>query len=108
MSGMSEVLKAAAKRAGIVDLDALALADTSKDDGSIANADAIVAALREAKPFLFPPKMARDMSEAERSEALAAIKRGPPPIPVETTKRATEMSEQERREYLREHARRFG
>ena len=53
-------------------------------------------------------KHARDMSEAERTEALAALKRGPPAVPVETTKRAGEMSEQERREYLREHARRFG
>jgi hypothetical protein len=53
-------------------------------------------------------KHARDMSEAERAEALAAIKRGPPAVPVETTKRAAEMTELERQEYLREHKRRFG
>jgi hypothetical protein len=53
-------------------------------------------------------KHARDMSEAERAESLAAIKRGPPPVPVETTKRASEMTEVERQQYLAEHRRRFG
>jgi hypothetical protein len=65
--------------------------------------------MSEAPPPTDPqPKMARDMDAAERTQALAAIKRGPPPVPVETSKKASEMSELERREYLAEHRRRFG
>jgi hypothetical protein len=65
--------------------------------------------MSETPPTTDPqPKMARDMDAAERAEALAAIKRGPIPTPVETTKRASEMTELERQEYLREHRQRFG
>ena len=54
------------------------------------------------------PKKAKDMNPDERAAALQSIKRGPPPVPVETTKRATEMTELERQEYLQEHRKRFG
>jgi hypothetical protein len=54
-------------------------------------------------------KHARDMSESERQAALAELKRGPKPAPVEieTPKTAKEMRESERQEWLREHIRRF-
>jgi hypothetical protein len=54
------------------------------------------------------PKLAKNMTPEERRTALESIKRGPPPLPVESTKRASEMSELERQEYLREHRKRFG
>jgi len=54
------------------------------------------------------PKLAKNMTPEERRTALESIKRGPPPTPVETEKRASQMSELERQEYLREHRKRFG
>lgn len=54
------------------------------------------------------PKKAKDMNPDERAAALKAIKRGPPPTPVETEKRASQMSQLERLEYLAEHKKRFG
>jgi hypothetical protein len=71
----SEQLKIAAQKAGIIDLDALALADMNKDDGTARSADELVAALKQAKPHLFRPKMARDMSRAERENFLKEHKR---------------------------------
>ena len=62
MATRQEQLEAAAKRAGIVDIDAVKLADESKA------ADESIAALKAAKPYLFEPKMARDMTELERQE----------------------------------------
>jgi hypothetical protein len=53
-------------------------------------------------------KHVSEMTPEEQAEALRILKRGPPPAPVETTKRASEMSEVERRDYLAEHKRRFG
>jgi hypothetical protein len=65
--------------------------------------------MSEAPPPTDPqPKMARDMDAAERAQALAVIRRGPIPTPIVTSKKATEMTEQERREYLQEHRKRFG
>lgn len=50
-------LKVAAKDAGMVDLDGLKLLDTAalkvNDDGDVENAAEALAALKEAKPFLF-------------------------------------------------------
>lgn len=50
-------IKAEAIKAGIVDVDGLALADLSKvtikDDGGIDGAEAAIKALKEAKPYLF-------------------------------------------------------
>jgi hypothetical protein len=54
------------------------------------------------------PKKAKDMNSDERAAALKSIKRGPPPTPIETEKRAIDMSELERREYLAEHKKRYG
>ena len=77
-------LKAHAIKAGIVDLDALALADLSgvklNDNGEIEGAEAALEALKKSKPYLFaqttastqqPPKgdqqktTARDLSDAD-------------------------------------------
>ena len=50
-------LKAHALKAGIIDLDGLRLADASKlslsDDGEVVGADALIATLRQEKPYLF-------------------------------------------------------
>ena len=54
------------------------------------------------------PKKAKDMTPDERAAALKSIKRGPAPTPIETEKRAINMSELERREYLAEHKKRYG
>jgi hypothetical protein len=54
-------------------------------------------------------KKARDMDEAERAATLAALKRGPKPDPVplpDGQKRAADMTERERQEWLAEHKRR--
>lgn len=52
-------LKAEALKAGMVDLDGLKLADLSQvrlaESGEVEGADALVAALKEAKPWLFGP-----------------------------------------------------
>jgi predicted protein tyrosine phosphatase len=53
-------------------------------------------------------KLARDMSEAERAEALAAIKRKPTPEPMDVTIKAKDLTPAERAAWLKEHARRFG
>jgi hypothetical protein len=53
-------------------------------------------------------KHARDMSPEEAAATLKELRRGPKPVPVETTKTALEMTEVERQEYLREHRKRFG
>lgn len=50
-------LKAAAIKAGMVDLDGLKLADLSKvklgEDGEVEGADALMASMKESKPYLF-------------------------------------------------------
>lgn len=50
-------LKAHALKAGIIDLDGLRLADTSKlalnEDGDVVGAEALIEALRQHKPYLF-------------------------------------------------------
>ena len=57
---------------------------------------------------------ARDMTPEQKAAALAAIIKSagratePPPTPIETEKRAIDMSELERREYLAEHKKRYG
>jgi hypothetical protein len=56
-------------------------------------------------------KRASEMTEAERAEALAELKRGPKPEPMPITdqpKMAKDMSQQERQAWLAEHKRRFG
>jgi cell wall-associated NlpC family hydrolase len=88
-------LKAAALKAGMVDLDGLKLADLSSvklaEDGSVEGADALMASLKEAKPYLFgatnssstpgakpapkpaEPKSAKDMDADEYRKAKAAM-----------------------------------
>lgn len=91
-------LKAAALKAGMVDLDGLKLLDLSgvklTDAGEIEGADAIMAAAKAAKPYLFgapgantsstqappPPKApemkhARDMTQAEYAAARAQFRK---------------------------------
>lgn len=90
-------LKAAAVKAGMIDLDALALADLSKcklnDKGEVEGADELMEALQKGKPYLFAdpstsstnkpppkgetkPKMATEMTDEEYAAAKAkAIKR---------------------------------
>jgi hypothetical protein len=86
-------LKAAAIQAGMVDLDALKMLDTSKitidDDGEVVGADTLIAAAQKDKPYLFgatktsstatPPKVdtttrvnAATMSKEEYAAAKAA------------------------------------
>lgn len=89
-------LKAAALKAGMVDLDGLKLADLSKvkllEDGSVDGADALMEEMKKAKPYLFgtpnsssssnnppPPKdpkakNAKEMTDEEYRAARAAIK----------------------------------
>lgn len=54
---MRAELRSEAMRAGIVDLDGLRLADTTgvvfTDDGSVEGVDAVIARLKETKPYLF-------------------------------------------------------
>jgi hypothetical protein len=54
------------------------------------------------------PKLAKNMTPQERASALAILKRGPAPEPMPTDRKAQDMTEQERAEWLREHKRRFG
>jgi hypothetical protein len=86
-------LRSVALKAGMVDLDGLKLADLSSvaldERHELSGADELVARLKEAKPYLFTrpspgssnpepppkpgdktPKMAKDMTEAERTEFL--------------------------------------
>jgi hypothetical protein len=90
-------LKAEAVRAGIVDPDGLKLLDTSNaklnKDGEVEGADALIAELKRAKPWLFggfpsssssaiappamPPrqKLATDMTDSEWRTARAALRK---------------------------------
>jgi hypothetical protein len=54
-------------------------------------------------------KHVREMTEAEAAAKLAELKRGtmPEPEPLPLGKHASELSETERAEWLREHIRRF-
>jgi ribosomal protein L29 len=53
-------------------------------------------------------KHVREMSETERAETLAELRRGPKSEPMPIDKTAKEMTPAEREEFLRECARRFG
>lgn len=80
-------LKAAALKAGMIDLDGLKLADLSgvklAEDGSVEGADALMASLKESKPYLFG---------SANSTTTTAVK--PPPKTTEA-KKATDMSAEE-------------
>ena len=107
---VSAALKAAALRAGIVDVDALALADLAKDNGTTEAAAEIVAALQKDKPFLFQRHM-RDMTPSEvdqwwREHAKRFPNGAPRPAPIDVSKMAKDMTEAERRKFLDECKRR--
>ena len=54
-------------------------------------------------------KLAKDLSPEARKAALDEIKQRRPKLaPMDTTKKAAEMNESQRREWLAEHKRRFG
>ena len=93
-------LRAAAERAGIVDLDGLRLVDTTAvtlaDDGSVQGAEALVESLKTAKPWLFAA-VDNAGHTASRARPLA------PHTPE--LRRATDMSEAE---YRQEKARLLG
>jgi hypothetical protein len=109
-------LKAAALRAGMIDLDALALADTGKVTlgayGSVIGADEVVAQLKHDKPHLFMKKM-KEMTPAEQATWWDEHKKkfpdgGPKPEPMDLTKHARDMTEREREAFVKECARRTG
>jgi hypothetical protein len=104
-------LKVVAQKAGMIDLDALKLADVTKvtleDDGTVKGADELMTALKEAKPYLFG-KMAREMSDTEKAIALAELCKGPKPEPMPIDKTAKEMTPAERAAFLKELNWRFG
>lgn len=89
-------LKAAAIKAGMVDLDGLKLADLSKvkldDSGEVIGADELMEAMKKSKPYLFgepssshgakppkpgeqTPKLATEMTDAEYKAERAKLKR---------------------------------
>lgn len=87
-------LKAAAIKAGMIDLDGLKLADLSKvslsDDGEVKGAEELMASLKEGKPYLF------------KQPAVSSAQPGEAPKPeTPTPKKATEMTDEE---YKREKA----
>jgi hypothetical protein len=108
----SEALTAAALRAGLVDLDALALVDMSRDDGTVKGANALMAEFKREKPHLFVKHM-RNMNEIEQKmwweEHARRFPGGaPPPKPMPLDKTAKQMSPSERSAFLKECARRWG
>jgi hypothetical protein len=80
-------LKAAALKAGMIDLDGLKLADLSKvtlkDDGTLDGADDMMKGLKEAKPYLF--------GNADTSTHTGK----PPPAVPPAAKKASEMTADE-------------
>jgi hypothetical protein len=116
---VSEALKVAALKAGMVDLDGLKLADMSKmtlEQGpygvTVRGADAVIHSLKERWPDLFS-KHARHMSEAEmaawwKDHARKFPGGAPRPEPLDLTRKAKDMSPAEREAFLKECARRFG
>ncbi|PKN07930.1 MAG: hypothetical protein CVU24_15235 [Betaproteobacteria bacterium HGW-Betaproteobacteria-18] len=81
-------LKAAALKAGMVDLDGLKLADLSKvklnqETGDVEGADELMAAMKEAKPYLF--------GSTQNSSTPGT----PPPPKTPTAKKAQEMTPEE-------------
>lgn len=82
-------LKAAALKAGMVDLDGLKLADLSKvslkDDGEVEGADALMEEMKKSKPYLFGTPNSSSSSN------------NPPPPKDPKAKKASEMTEEEYR-----------
>ena len=80
-------LKAAALKAGMIDLDGLKLADLTKvklnEDGTVEGADALFEDMKKAKPYLFG-----------KQESSSSTNSTPPRKPGEP-KKATEMTDEE-------------
>ena len=93
-------LRSAALKAGMVDLDGLKLADltsvTLDEHGEVAGADELVARLKQGKPYLFA-----------RPSPGSANPEPPPKPGDKTPKMAKDMTEAERAEFLRQHKARF-
>jgi hypothetical protein len=93
-------LRNAALKAGMVDLDGLKLADLSSvaldERHEVSGADELVSRLKEAKPYLF----ARPSPGSSNPEP-------PPKPGDKTPKMAKDMTEAERTEFLRQHKARF-
>jgi hypothetical protein len=111
---VSAALKAAALKAGMIDLDGLKLADVSKvtleDDGTVKGAAELVVALKERWPYLFG-KHARDMTPEEQVTWWKDHKKkfrdgSPPPKPLDMSKKATDMTRAEQDAFLKDCARR--
>lgn len=79
-------LKAAALKAGMVDLDGLKLADLSKvtldDKGEVQGADALMEELKKSKPYLF-------------GAASSSTGKNPPPADPPANKKAKDMTPEE-------------
>ena len=94
-------MKAAAIKAGMIDLDGLKLADFTRvklgENGEVEGADALIAALKEAKPYLF------DAVRSGTSDPAA-----PPPRNPSEPKKAKDMTKAERDAFLEEHRKKFG
>ena len=103
----SEVLKAVALKAGLIDPDALVFTDLTKDDGTVKGADELVAALKEAKPHLFG-KRASEMTPEEAAAKLAELRKGSKPEPLPLDKTAKEMTLREWQRPLRNVQQRAG
>ena len=93
-------LRNAALKAGMVDLDGLKLADLSSvaldERHEVSGADELVSRLKEAKPYLF----ARPSPGSSNPEP-------PPKPGDKTPKMAKDMTQAERTEFLRQHKARF-
>ncbi|WMT77457.1 hypothetical protein [Bradyrhizobium sp. Ash2021] len=105
-------MKAAALKAGMIDLDGLKLADMSKvtlePNGEVTGADQLMVGLKERWPDLFA-KHARNMTPEEAAARLAELKRESEKFkPLDLSKTAKEMSSVERKKFLDECKRRFG
>jgi hypothetical protein len=113
---LADALKLAAQRAGMVDLDGLKLlSDTSKSKvtleespygTTVKGADEVIHSLRERWPDLFVKKM-KDRSSEEQATWWAEHKKKFPdgrlrPGPLDVSKKAKAMSEDERRKFLDE------
>jgi chromosome segregation ATPase len=94
-------LKVAAKDAGMVDLDGLKLLDSGKveldDNGELKNGEALMASLKEAKPFLFKSEATPDPKKKDTSNP-----QNPPDPKQPTKKKATEMTDDEYKAARRE------
>ena len=88
-------LKVAAKDAGLIDLDALKLADLSKvvlkDDGTIEGVETLFKGLKETKPYLFGDASSSTTKEPPKKEE-ARDKKASEMTPEEYAKKKAELT----------------